>query len=85
VQNNVCFDSSVSCYILTGPNNGGKTVFMRTLGLAQLMFQLGLPVPASSAKMELCDRIYYVVPKSQESSGHETGRFESECIILSDI
>jgi len=85
VANEIRFDNAAVCYILTGPNNGGKTVYMRSVGLAQMMFQLGLPVLASAAEMALCDRIYYVIPKSQESSGRGTGRFESECIILSDI
>ncbi|MEX2444969.1 MAG: hypothetical protein WD492_15315 [Alkalispirochaeta sp.] len=37
--------------IVTGPNNGGKTTFVRAVGIAQLFGQVGLPVAAQSASV----------------------------------
>jgi DNA mismatch repair ATPase MutS len=37
--------------IVTGPNNGGKTTFVRAVGIAQLWGQAGLPVAARSARV----------------------------------
>ena len=44
-------------FILTGPNAGGKTVFCTAVGTAQLLFQLGLPIPARSAEMRVVSRV----------------------------
>jgi len=44
--------------ILTGPNASGKSCYLRQVGLMQLMTQIGSFVPAKSAKLGLCDRIF---------------------------
>ena len=57
VKNDLKFDSTGMIYLLTGANSGGKTMFLRSVGIAQVLFQLGLPVPAKSAKMQVCKEI----------------------------
>ncbi|MEO1507110.1 MAG: DNA mismatch repair protein MutS [Cyanobacteria bacterium J06633_23] len=44
--------------ILTGPNASGKSCYLRQVGLIQLMAQVGSFVPAKSAVLGVCDRIF---------------------------
>ena len=43
--------------VITGPNTGGKTVSLKTLGLLALMAQSGMPVPADRAEIPVFDAI----------------------------
>lgn len=57
VPSNIIFDEASKTYILTGPNSGGKSIFLNAVGIAQMMFQLGFPITAKSAEMKIQDSI----------------------------
>lgn len=55
--------------ILTGPNSGGKTTYVRAVGLAQVLFQAGLPIPARTARLSPADRILTHFPALETQEG----------------
>ncbi len=50
--------NSPDLIILTGPNASGKSCYLRQVGLIQLMAQIGSFIPATSATLGVCDRVF---------------------------
>jgi DNA mismatch repair ATPase MutS len=69
--------------IITGANTGGKSTFMRSVGLAQLMMQAGMFVPAESFSTNVCDGIctHY---KREEDVSMESGKLDEELARMSE-
>lgn len=84
VCNDFCLDEKGRFYLVTGPNHGGKSIFCYAVGMAQALFQLGLPVPAEEAEMSPVTGIYTHFPASDEDN-YGKGRLESECARISAI
>ena len=73
VPNDVYLDnSSQQIIILTGPNMAGKSALLRQTALIVLMAQVGSFVPASSAKIGYCDKIFTRVGASDNISRGES-------------
>ncbi len=70
-----------------GANGSGKTVFLRALGTAQILFQAGLPVPARSAVMTVCSGIFSQFSEAEKSltDADKAGRFEQEARELATM
>jgi DNA mismatch repair ATPase MutS len=70
--------------IITGANTGGKSTFLRSVGLAHLMMQAGMFVPAETFSSEVCDGLctHY---KREEDTAMESGKWDEELSRMSEI
>ncbi len=70
--------------IITGANTGGKSTFMRSVGLAQLMMQAGMFVPAETFSAEVRDGVFTHY-KREEDVTMESGKLDEELGRMSEI
>ncbi len=90
VPNDVYFQSGggeTSGILVTGKNNSGKTVYLRSVGTAVLLAQCGLPVPCESAVISIRNRIFttFAAAEGELIPLSSAGRFEEEVVVLSRI
>lgn len=85
VPNDVSFNpTDATIYVLTGPNRGGKSVITCALGLGIAMMQLGMYVPAKSARISPADAIFTHFPTGADDT-IDKGRLGEECARLGEI
>ena len=58
IPNNLLLTDDVPLWLITGPNMGGKSTFLRQGALISLLAQIGSFVPAASAHLSIVDRIF---------------------------
>jgi hypothetical protein len=83
VGNDVSADDKL-LVMITGANRGGKSTFLRGIGLAQLMMQCGMFVPAESFRANVCDGIFTHY-KREEDSSMRSGKLDEELSRMSSI
>jgi MutS domain V len=83
VGNDVKADGK-SLIIVTGANQGGKTTFLRSFGLAQLMSQSGMFAPAGSLELNIVDGVFTHF-KHEEDATMKSGKFDEELSRMNDI
>ncbi len=72
IPNDLRLDEDARIAILTGPNMAGKSTVLRQAGLIQIMAQIGSFVPASSARLGICDRVFTRVGASDNLAGGQS-------------
>jgi len=70
--------------MITGANRGGKSTFLRSVGLAQLMMQCGMLVPAESFRANVCHGVFTHF-KREEDSSMGSGKLDEELKRMSGI
>ena len=70
--------------MITGANQGGKSTFLRSVGLAQLMTQCGMFVGAESLRVNVCDGVFTHY-KREEDETMQSGKLDEELARISEI
>jgi hypothetical protein len=70
--------------IITGANQGGKSSFLRSIGLAQVMMQCGMFVGAETFEAELCLGLFTHY-KREEDATMKSGKLDEELVRMSEI
>ncbi len=73
-----------SLVIITGANQGGKSTFLRSVGVAQLMMQCGMFVPAETLRASVCSGLFTHF-KREEDSAMKSGKLDEELRRMSGI
>ncbi len=82
---NIHIGESFQALVISGPNAGGKTVALKTVGLIQLLFQCGFHVPAAEgSKLPLCNQLFSAIGDEQ-SIENDLSTFSSHVNALKFI
>ena len=69
VPNDLTLDKTQRMMVITGPNMGGKSTYMRQTALIVLLAQIGCYVPANACRLGLVDRIFTRIGSSDDLAG----------------